>query len=72
MCIRDRVVGDGDGVTIVPRARIEDALAAAEKKAAYEAQRRETIAAYSKARQNNEPLPELTPDWVAEILKNNR
>lgn len=72
VCPGDLVIGDQDGVTVVPRARIEEALAAAETKAAYEARRRETIAAYAQARQDGEPLPELAPDWVTELLKNNK
>jgi 4-hydroxy-4-methyl-2-oxoglutarate aldolase len=64
----DLVIGDYDGVTVVPRNRIEEVLAAAEKKDAYEAKRRVTIAQYTKCRQNNEPLPELAPPWVTDMV----
>lgn len=42
----DLVVDDADGVTVVPRDKLEEALAAAGKKDAYEHNRRETIDRY--------------------------
>lgn len=65
----DLVFGDYDGVTVVPRARLLEVLEAAEKKDAYEAQRRAVIADYAHRRANGEPLPELAPGWVTELLK---
>lgn len=64
----DLVVGDCDGVTVVPRDRIEEVLALAAKKDAYEQQRRGTIAEYTHCRQNGLPLPDLTPGWVKDML----
>jgi hypothetical protein len=43
-------------------------LAAAEKKDAYEAKRRETIAEFVRCKNNQEPLPELAPAWVTEMI----
>lgn len=65
----DLVFGDYDGVTVIPRSRIEEVLAAAEKKNRYEIKRREVIARYEQCRANNQPLPELAPDWVTDLLQ---
>ncbi len=64
----DLVFGDYDGVTVVPRARLLDVLEASEKKDAYEAKRREVIEQYARHRASGEPLPELAPAWVTELL----
>lgn len=64
----DLVVGDYDGVTVVPRDRIEEVLAKAEEKKAYEEKRDETIAAYRTAVQNGTERPELAPVWVLDML----
>lgn len=64
----DLIVGDCDGVTVVPRDRIEEVLALAAKKDAYEQKRREAIAEYTRCREAGLPLPDLTPDWVKEML----
>lgn len=64
----DLILGDYDGVTVIPRSRIEEVLAAAEKKDAYEAKRRDTIAEYIRCKNNNEPLPELAPAWVTDMI----
>lgn len=65
----DLVVGDCDGVTIIPKEKIEVALAAAEKKNEYEIERRKTIAAYLEAQEKGEALFNLSPSWVDEQLK---
>ena len=64
----DLVIGDCDGVTVVPKEKIEEALAAAEKKDAYEHERRATIAAYLKAKAKGETPASLSPAWVDEQL----
>jgi 4-hydroxy-4-methyl-2-oxoglutarate aldolase len=64
----DLVIGDADGVTVVPRARIDEVLEKAEKKLVYETKRREQINSYEQARLNGEKLPDLAPDWVKEML----
>jgi len=64
----DLVVGDYDGVTVVPRERVLEVLEKAEKKAAYEAKREETIDNYAKCRREGKELPDLAPAWVTEML----
>ncbi|MGB4405746.1 MAG: hypothetical protein WBI82_02685 [Sphaerochaeta sp.] len=64
----DLVVGDYDGVTVVPREHIDAVLAAAEKKKTYEENRRVVIAEYAKCRKEGTKLPELAPDWVLKML----
>ncbi|TXT47542.1 MAG: Dimethylmenaquinone methyltransferase [Spirochaetes bacterium] len=65
----DLVVGDYDGVVVIPRDRIEGVLAAAEKKSAYEDKRREAIAEYARLREEGKsPLPNLAPQWVIDML----
>lgn len=68
----DLILGDYDGVTVIPRDRIEEILEAAEKKDSYEVKRRATIAEYIRCRNNNEPLPELAPAWVTEMTKTSK
>lgn len=64
----DLVVGDADGVTVVPRERIEEVLDLAEKKMNYEVKRRKAISNYVECREKDEELPNLAPDWVLEML----
>lgn len=64
----DLVIGDWDGVTVVPRDRVYEVLDEAEKKAAYEDARDATIAAYRKAKANGEELPELAPQWCLDLM----
>lgn len=65
----DLVVGDSDGVCVIPVEHIETVLAEAEKKQAYETKREETIAAYRKARAEGGELPQLAPQWVLDMMK---
>ena len=65
----DLVVGDNDGVCVVPRERIIEVLVIAEKKANYEVKRVATITDYRKAKAAGEELPELAPQWVLDMLK---
>jgi regulator of RNase E activity RraA len=64
----DLVVGDCDGVAVVPRERIEEVFAAAKKKVEYEVKRREAIAAYERCRSEGSALPNLAPAWVVQML----
>ena len=64
----DLVVGDSDGVCVIPRDYIETVLAEAEKKQAYEENREKTIAAYRKAKAEGTELPQLAPQWVLDML----
>lgn len=65
----DLVVGDPDGVCVIPRQHIHTVLEEAEKKLAYEEKRQQTIAAYRRARAEGSPLPQLAPQWVLEMTK---
>lgn len=65
----DLIIGDYDGVTVVPRDMLEKVLHAAEEKDAYEAKRREAIADYEDCRLKGKPLPNLAPKWVTEMLE---
>lgn len=66
----DLIFGDCDGVTVVPRDRIEEVLEKAEKKDEYEKQRRKDISEYKNARKGNLPLKDLSPSWVNDMLEN--
>lgn len=65
----DLVVGDSDGVCVIPKEHIETVLAEAEKKLAYEENREKTIAAYRKAKAEGGELPQLAPQWVLDMLE---
>ena len=64
----DLVVGGADGVTVVPRERLEEVLAKAEEKAAYEEKRDAAIAAYNAVKAEGRELPNLAPQWVLDLL----
>ena len=64
----DLIVGDYDGVCVVPRERIAEVLEKAENKMDYEVKREKTIAAYALAKQEGKPLPPLAPQWVLDLL----
>lgn len=65
----DLVVGDSDGVCVIPKQYIEAVLTAAEEKHVYEENRRKTIAAYREAKKNGTELPQLAPQWVLDMMK---
>ena len=65
----DLVVGDCDGVTVVPCARSPEVLEKAEEKARYEIERRATIQRYLECKRNGEPLFDLAPKWVRNMMK---
>lgn len=69
VCPGDLVVGDSDGVCVIPVEYIETVLVEAEKKQAYETKREETIAAYREAKKNGTELPQLAPQWVLDMMK---
>ena len=64
----DLVVGGADGVTVVPREIVYEVLEKAEEKLAYEVKREAAIAAYVEAKAKGEPLPQLAPQWVLDLL----
>ena len=65
----DLVVGDSDGVCVIPVEYIDVVLTEAEKKLAYEDERNVTIAAYRKAKAEGTELPQLAPQWVLDMMK---
>ena len=68
ICPGDLVMGDCDGICVIPRAHVEAVLDAAEKRKAYEEARQAVIDAYVRAKDAGETLPDLTPAWVKEAL----
>lgn len=64
----DLIMADCDGIVCVPRDMIEDVLAKAEEKVAYEGGRVNAIANYRKCKAEGKELPDLTPGWVKEML----
>ena len=64
----DLVVGDCDGVSVVPREKIAEVIEKAREKRDYEVKRVATIHAYEEDRKKGEPLPELAPQWVLDML----
>lgn len=65
----DMVVGDSDGVCVIPREYIDVVLDAAEEKQRYEENRRKTIEEYKEARKVGGQLPQLAPQWVLDMMK---
>ncbi len=63
----DLIMADCDGIVCVPRDLIEDVLAKAEEKVAYEGGRVSAIENYRRCRAEGKPLPDLTPGWVKEM-----
>lgn len=64
----DLVVGDSDGVCVIPRQYIGVVLEEAEKKLEYENNRTRTIETYRKAKQEGTERPVLAPRWVLDML----
>ncbi|QQK81720.1 RraA family protein [Salicibibacter cibi] len=64
----DLIVGDNDGVVVVPRIEIEYVFKRAEKKQSYEGKRLETIAIYEKERRDGYVTSSIKPDWLEEKI----
>ena len=64
----DLVMGDSDGVCVIPREHLELVLQMAEEKLRYEDNRNETIARYREAKKRGKELPQLAPQWVLDLL----
>lgn len=60
----DMIMGDSDGVVVVPLSRIEEIFTNAEKKQRYETERRHTIEEYRNASVNGTQLPDMRPEWL--------
>ncbi|WP_029201502.1 RraA family protein [Oribacterium sp. NK2B42] len=65
----DLVVGDADGVCVIPKEYIEVVLEKTEEKQAYEVKRVALIVSYASALENGGELPELAPKEVIEVRK---
>lgn len=65
----DLVVGDSDGVCVIPKEYIEVVLEEAEKKQVYEDDRERTIAEYRRCKARGDELPQLAPQWVLDMMK---
>lgn len=68
----DLVVGDADGVVVVPRTRLDEVFVKAEAKLAYEQKQTKKITAYKEKKSKGEILPPLAPEWVLDLLKINK
>ena len=64
----DLIMGDCDGLCVIPRDDLAAVLCGAEKRRDYEAAREQEIAQYLRAKQAGHPLPDLTPSWVRDAL----
>ena len=65
----DLIMGDCDGLCVIPRADIEAVLSGAEERQAYEAAREQAIAQYVHAKESGLPQPDITPAWVKDVLQ---
>ncbi|MEH7224676.1 RraA family protein [Bacillus sp. JJ1566] len=66
----DLIIGDEDGVVVVPREKIEDILQEAENKLEYEKTRLESIATYVENRkQGNADIASIAPPWLEKKIK---
>lgn len=64
----DLVVGGADGVSVVPRARIDEILANAEAKQQLDLAMQAKIDTYNQAVAAGEEPPELMPSWIKDLL----
>ena len=69
ICPGDLVMGDCDGVCVIPREHAQAVLEAAEKRKAYEEARQAVIDEYVRAKDAGDELPELTPAWAKAVLE---
>lgn len=66
----DLIIGDEDGVVVVPKDKIEEVLQKAENKLEYEEKRIQTIASYEeKRKQGNAEGISIAPAWLEEKIK---
>ena len=65
----DLVMGDSDGVCVIPKEHISVVLEEAEKKFEYEENREKTIKQYIQAKKMGDSLPVLAPKWVLDMLE---
>ncbi len=65
----DLIIGDDDGVVVVPKEQIEIALTKAEKKLEYENKRIDVIAKYEESRKAGEEAGSIEPPWLKEKIE---
>ena len=65
----DLIVGDTDGVVVIPRDELENTISNAEKKLAYETNRVEEILKYSKLKSEGAPVNSIEPSWLRVKMK---
>ncbi|WP_339251690.1 RraA family protein [Sporosarcina sp. FSL W8-0480] len=65
----DLIVGDTDGVVVIPRDMLKDTISNAEKKLVYENSRIEEILKYSKLKSENAPVNSIEPNWLRDKMK---
>lgn len=66
----DLIVGDDDGVVVVPKEKIENVLVKAEAKYKYEEKRLQTILNYeAKREQGNSDSISIAPEWLEDKIK---
>ena len=66
----DLIVGDDDGVVVVPNEKIESVLVKAEAKLQYEEKRMQTIANFEENRkQGKTDKNSIAPEWLAKKIK---
>ncbi|OIJ13840.1 S-adenosylmethionine--2-demethylmenaquinone methyltransferase [Anaerobacillus arseniciselenatis] len=68
----DLIIGDDDGVVVVPRDRIEVTLFKAEKKLEYENNRVEVIEKYEENRKAGRKVGSIEPPWLKEKIESFR
>lgn len=68
----DLVIGDEDGVTIVPRGKINEVFTRAKVKEGYEKERLNKINLYIKKKEAGQYPGELEPSWMNEKIKNDK
>lgn len=65
----DLVLGDEDGVTVVPRDRIEEVFRKAESKKMYEEKRIKVIHQYRKDKEKGDLQESIKPSWLKEKIR---
>ena len=66
----DLIVGDEDGVTVVPKDKIEESLGKAEEKLNYEEKRMQTIANFiEKSQHEKVDVKSIAPAWLEDKMK---
>ena len=68
----DLIIGDYDGVTVIPRDMIETVLEKTQEKEEYEVGRRKVISEYARCIKEGQQPPEIAPGWMQEMFSNQK